>query len=191
MASGDNRDPPRIRSWITPKAAKGGASAIQGRGVHAVEAIAAGEVVAVKGGHIVDGSAVASLPGAIWNSAFQIAPDCFLAALTQDEYDGVMMRVNHSCEPNVGMGGNVVLVSMRDLAAGEELTIDYALFLGDPGFAMECRCGAASCRGVVKGTDWMRAELRQRYRGWFSWWLQQEIARHQGGGPVTGVGLPG
>lgn len=66
-----------------------------------------------------------------------------------------MMRVNHSCEPNVGMGGNVLLVSMRDIAAGEELTIDYALFLGDPGFAMECRCGAAACRRVVKGTDWM------------------------------------
>jgi len=26
---------------------------------------------------------------------------------------------------------------MRDIAAGEELTIDYALFLGDAGFAME------------------------------------------------------
>ena len=48
-----------------------------------------------------------------------------------------MMRVNHSCEPNVGMGGNVLLVSMRDIAAGEELTIDHALFLGDAGFAME------------------------------------------------------
>jgi SET domain/Glucose / Sorbosone dehydrogenase len=82
------------------------------------------------------------------------------------EYDGVMMRVNHSCEPNVGMGGNVLLVSMRDIAAGEELTIDYALFLGDPGFAMQCRCGAAACRGVVRGTDWMRADLRAARPGW-------------------------
>jgi hypothetical protein len=30
----------------------------------------------------------------------------------------------------VGMGGNILLVSMRDIAAGEELTIDHALFLG-------------------------------------------------------------
>lgn len=97
------------------------------------------------------------------------------AALTSGEYDGVMMRVNHSCAPNVGMGGNVLLVSMRDIAAGEELTIDYALFMADPGFAMECRCGTAACRGTVTGTDWTRAELQQRYRGWFSWWLQREI----------------
>jgi len=147
--------------------------------VHAVEVIAGGAVVAVKGGHIVDGSAVARLPDAIRNSAFQIAADCYLAALTHDEHEGVLMRVNHSCEPNVGVGGNVLLVSMRDIAAGEELTIDYALFLGDPGFAMECRCGTAACRGVVKGTDWMRTDLRERYRGWFSWWLQQKIAQTQ------------
>lgn len=112
MASGYYGDPPpRVRSWVTPKAAKGGASAIEGRGVHAVKAIAAGEIVAgeivaVKGGHVVTSPVAASLPESIRNSAFQIGPDQFLAALTQDEYDGVMMRVNHSCEPNVSMGGN-------------------------------------------------------------------------------------
>ena len=75
MTAGDHDDRPRVRSWITPKAAKGGASAIEGRGVHAVEPIAGGEVVAVKGGHIVDGPAVAGLPEAIRDSAFPIAAD--------------------------------------------------------------------------------------------------------------------
>lgn len=179
MPNGAYDDRPRVRSWITPKASKGGASAIAGQGVHAAEQIASGEVVAVKGGHIVDGSTVAGLPSAISDSAFPIAEDRFVAALTHDEYDGVMMRVNHSCEPNVGMGGNVLLVSMRDIAAGEELTIDYALFLGDPGFAMACRCQTPACRGMVKGTDWMRTDVRERYRGWFSWWLQQKITQTQ------------
>jgi hypothetical protein len=68
---------------------------------------------------------------------------------------------------------------MREIAAGEELTIDYSLFLGDPGFAMKCRCAAAACRGVVRGTDWMRTDIQERYRGWFSWWLQQKIAQTQ------------
>jgi hypothetical protein len=177
MPGGDDEDRPRVRSWITPKATKGGASAIVGRGVHAAEVIAGGQVVAVKGGHIMDGSAAAGLPEAIRDSAFPIGPDLFLAALAPGEYDGVMMRVNHSCEPNVGMGGNVLLVAMRDIAVGEELTIDYALFLGDPGFAMDCRCGTAACRAVVRGTDWMRTDVRERYRGWFAWWLQQKIAQ--------------
>jgi uncharacterized protein len=179
MPAGAFEDPPRVRSWVTPKAAKGGPSAIEGRGVHAVEAIAGGEVVAVKGGHIIDGAAVAGLPEALRDSAFPVAADLFVAALTPGEYDGVLMRINHSREPNVGMGGNVVLVAMRDIAAGEELTIDYALFLAGPGFAMDCRCQAAACRGMVTGTDWTRPGLRERYRGWFSWWLQQKITQTQ------------
>jgi hypothetical protein len=65
--------------------------------------------------------------------------------------------------------------------AARLLTIDYALFLGDdPDFAMDCRCGAAACRGTVRGTDWMRPDLQERYRGWFSWWLQQKIAKARG-----------
>jgi len=40
----------------------------------------------------------------------------------------VMLFINHSCEPNVGFAGNVVLVAMRDIEAGEELTTDYAMF---------------------------------------------------------------
>jgi uncharacterized protein len=188
MPTGDAGDPPRVRSWITPKAVKGGASGIEGMGVHAIEAIADGEVVAVKGGHIVDGAAVAGLPEAIRDSAFQIAADCFLAALTRDEHDGVMMRVNHSCGPNVGIGGNVLLVSMRDIAAGEELTLDYAMFLTDPGFAMECHCGAVGCRGTVTGIDWTRADLQERYGGWFSWWLQQKITATNRPGSPPGQG---
>jgi hypothetical protein len=30
---------------------------------------------------------------------------------------------------------------------------------------------------VVQGTDWMRADLQQRYQGWFSWWLRQKMAQ--------------
>jgi SET domain-containing protein len=39
------------------------------------------------------------------------------------------MLINHSREPNVGFAGNTVLVAMRDISPGEELTTDYALFI--------------------------------------------------------------
>jgi uncharacterized protein len=106
-------------------------------------------------------------------------PAVFLAALSREEYDGVLMRVNHSCEPNVGMGGNVVLVSMRDIAAGEELTIDYALFLADPGFAMDCRCRTPACRGVVRGNGLDARRLAGALPGMVSWWLQRKITQSQ------------
>lgn len=64
-----------------------------------------------------------------------------------------MVFINHSCEPNVGFAGNVVLVAMRDIAAGEELTTDYALF-DDYDGAMDCTSGTLSCRRTIGGRDW-------------------------------------
>jgi SET domain-containing protein len=168
------QSPPTVSSYISPKATKGTPSAIAGRGLVAIEPIAAGEVVAIKGGHIVDSATMHALPPALQNSEIQIADGFHLAALTDEEYEPVMLFINHSCEPNVGFAGNVVLVAMRDVAAGEELTTDYALF-DDSDEVMTCACGTPSCRGTVSGRDWRRPELQARYAGWFSWYLQRRI----------------
>ena len=161
-------------SWITPKAHKGAASGISGRGLHAAEPISAGEVVAVKGGHIVTTQTLRELPDPLPNSEIQIADGLHLVALTRSEYEPVMLFINHSCDPNVGFGGNTVLVAMRDVAAGEELTTDYAPF-DDYDGQMTCNCGTSSCRRTVDGRDWQRRELQHRYRGYFSWYLQCKI----------------
>lgn len=168
--------PPSVSSFISPKAVKGTPSSIAGRGLVALEPFAAGEVVAIKGGHIVDTATMRALPASLQNSEIQIADEFHLVALTGEEYEPVMLFINHSCEPNVGFAGNVVLVAMHDVAAGEELTTDYALF-DDSDEVMACACGAASCRGTVTGRDWQRPELQARYAGWFSWYLQRRIDR--------------
>jgi uncharacterized protein len=161
-------------SWITPKARKGVSSAIAGRGLFATGRISSGEVVAVKGGHIVTTEALAALAGPLPNSEIQIADGLHLAALSPEEYEPVMLFINHSCEPNVGFGGNVVLVAMNDIDPGRELTTDYALF-DDYDGQMTCNCATAPCRGVIDGHDWRRPELQDRYRGYFSWYLQRKI----------------
>ena len=165
---------PVVESWISPKARKGVPSGIAGRGLFAVEAIDAGEIVAVKGGHIVDSSTLATLPARLQNSEIQIAEGLHLVALTEEEYEPVMLFINHSCEPNVGFAGNVVLAAMRDVAAGEELTTDYALF-DVHGTAMACGCGTPSCRGTITGDDWRDPVLRRRYAGWFSRYLADRL----------------
>ena len=53
-----------VSSYISPKAAKGRASAIEGRGLVAVAPIAKDEIVAIKGGHLVDSDTLAAVPGA-------------------------------------------------------------------------------------------------------------------------------
>jgi SET domain-containing protein len=163
-----------VSTWISPKAAKGVPSEVSGRGLRAVEPIEAGEVVAVKGGHIVTTDELRSLPEKLQNSDVQITDDLHLVALAEEEYEAVMLFINHSCEPNVGFAGNVVLVTMRDVAAGEELTTDYALFDDYEG-AMDCTCGSSACRRRVDGRDWRRPDLQARYRGYFSWYLQRKI----------------
>jgi hypothetical protein len=40
---------------------------------------------------------------------------------------------------------------------------------------MECHCGASTCRRIVTGQDWRRPDLQEKYRGYFSWYLEQKI----------------
>lgn len=87
---------PTVSSYISPKARKGAPSGIQGRGLVAVEPIAKGEVVAVKGGHVVDTVTLRRLPPRLKNSEVQIAEGLDLVALNDDEYEAVMLFLNHS-----------------------------------------------------------------------------------------------
>ena len=83
---------------------------------------------------------------------------------------------NHSCDPNLGVLGNVVLVALRPVATDEELTFDYAMTDADSYDEFDCACLADDCRGKVTGYDWMIPEVQQRYRGHFSTYLERRIA---------------
>jgi SET domain-containing protein len=147
-------------------------SPIQGRGLFARAAIARGEIVAIKG--VLDTAAWHRLEPVLGPAEIQIAEDFVIAPSRPDERDGAMLFTNHSCEPNIAIQGQIVLVAMRDIAAGEELTHDWAT-TDDADYTMACRCGSAKCRGTITGKDWMKPELQQRYRGWFCWHLQRKL----------------
>ena len=57
---------------------------------------------------------------------------------------------NHSCDPNAEFRG-LDIVARRDIAAGEELTLDYAMIMNEQSEPFRCTCGAASCRGDIRG----------------------------------------
>src|SRR5262245_20990573 len=158
-----------IASYRSPKTVVR-RSRIVGRGLFADAAIAKGEVVCVKGGHLLCAAEFEKYRSVANEAELQIADDLFLAPVSEAEFEGVMMFLNHSCEPNVGIQGRIVFVAMRDIAAGEELTLDYATIDHDTE-PMACRCGAESCRGVITGQDWRKPELRQKYGSYFAWYL--------------------
>ncbi|MGH7413167.1 MAG: SET domain-containing protein [Candidatus Rokuibacteriota bacterium] len=149
-------------------------SPIHGKGLFATRAVARGEIVAVKGGHVLTAAQWAALEPALGPADIQVAEDLVIAPVTQTERDGGMLYTNHSCDPNLAIQGQIVLVAMRDIDAGEELTIDWAT-TDDGDYEMRCRCGSAHCRGTVTGKDWMKAELQEKYQGWFCWFLQRKI----------------
>jgi uncharacterized protein len=150
------------------------ASPIHGKGLFAKQAIARGETVAVKGGHVLSRGEWAALEPSLGPAEIQISDDLVIAPVHQAERDGSMLYTNHSCDPNLAIQGQIVLVAMRDIARDEELTIDWAT-TDDGDHEMQCRCGSPRCRSVVTGKDWMKPELQQRYCGWFCWFLQRKI----------------
>src|ERR1700720_985557 len=134
-------------SYISPKAVVKG-SPIHGQGLFAVEQIAKGEIVCIKGGYIFDRQTLRSMPDWYRAAEIQVADDLFIGPLSEDEREGSMIFSNHSCEPNMGVQGQIVFVAMRNLAAGEEVTHDWAM-TDDDEFERQCPCGAASCRRII------------------------------------------
>src|SRR6476659_319544 len=133
-------------------------SKIHGRGLFAIADIARDEIVAVKGGHIVDGRTLREkITPRLGPVEIQIDDDLFIAPVTEKERELSMLCSNHSCDPNLGVSGEITFVAMRDVSAGEELTHDWAM-TDDDDYSMECNCGAANCRRILTGKDWQRPE---------------------------------
>jgi SET domain-containing protein len=153
------------------------ASNIHGRGLFAMADIAKDEIVAVKGGHIVDRKTLRQqISPRLGPVEIQIDEDVFIAPVTEEEREGSMLYSNHSCNPNLGMRGEIAFVAMRHIRAGEELTHDWAT-TDDDDYSVECKCGAPNCRKILTGKDWQRADLQTRYAGYFSAYLARKNRR--------------
>lgn len=150
-------------------------SSIHGHGLFAKAPIAKGEIVAVKGGHIVNREQLREITPKLGPVEIQIGDDLFIAPVTQEEREASMLYSNHSCEANLGMRGEITFVALRDIRADEELTHDWCV-TDDEDYSVKCNCGSPKCRHVLTGKDWKRAELQERYAGYFSSYLAEKIA---------------
>ena len=161
-------------SYLSPKTVVH-ESKIHGHGLFAIADIAKDEIVAVKGGHIVDGKTLGDkIRPVLGPVEIQIDDDLFIAPVTEAERDWSMLYLNHACYPNLGVRGEITFVAMRDIRAGEELTHDWAM-TDDDDYSVECNCGAPDCRKTLTGKDWQRPNLQKRYAGYFSAYLSRKI----------------
>lgn len=150
-------------------------SPIHGRGLFAKASIQKGEVVLIKGGHIVDRETLRrEVTPVLGPVEIQIGEDHFIAPVTNEERELSMLYSNHSCDPNLGMRGEITFVAMRDIQTGEEITHDWCT-TDDDDYSVECNCRSSKCRGTLTGKDWQRPELQKRYAGYFSAYLAAKI----------------
>ena len=83
--------------------------------------------------------------------------------------DGNGPKVNHSCDPNCGVRinpdvGGFDFVARRPIAAGQEITFDYAMrnYVIEH-FPAVCLCGTQLCRGAVTGWRDLPDERKAAY----------------------------
>lgn len=122
-----------------------------------------------------DAAAFALVQNEVSPAEIQIEDDLYIAPASAEEVEANILCLNHCCEPNVGVGGQITFVAMCDIPAGVELTIDYAMIDGDPAEQMVCACGVKACRRIITGNDWRLPELQQRYAGHFSRYLYERF----------------
>ncbi len=163
-------------SWLSPKL-EVRPSATHKKGVFAREYVPASERIAILGGDVMLIEEIKRLPEHLQDYPMQIEERFVLGSRTTIEDTDFF---NHSCDPNAGFRGQIFLVAMRLIPAGEEVTFDYAMVVSqsvgsDVVFEMDCQCGASLCRRVITEHDWKRADLRERYRGFFSQYLEDKI----------------
>jgi len=147
-------------------------SKINSFGTFAIEDIKKGEMIYIRGGYILTKEELF-----YYNTAdgyWPLSDNYFLGAKTEEEFRKQKVYVNHSCDANCGIRGEITCIAMRDIRKGEELTQDYGL-LDNESYSFECNCGAENCRGIVTGHDWMKTELQKKYKGYFAAYLQEKI----------------
>ncbi len=175
-------------NWLTPKAQARPAGG-KGWGSFAIEPITRGETVAAFGGWVIDRSTLDTLSDDRQSRSIQVDEDLYLVSADTPEAGDML---NHSCEPNSGLSGSSLLVAMRDIEVGEELTFDYAMCDASDYDEFTCLCGVPTCRQVVTGSDWRDPVLQAKYLGWFSPYLVKRIAALPPieGTPTEGPAVP-
>ena len=134
----------------------------RGWGLIAVEKIGKGDLVQEYVGEVVDAETKEDILKK-WARDHPNDPNFYVMSLSKGwfidarEVANLSRFINHSCDPNcvllpINVSGYMrnAIMALRDIAPGEFLSYDYH-FDTRHGDRFVCRCGAAKCRGTMKG----------------------------------------
>ncbi len=141
-------------------------NSIAGYGIYAIRNISKGEVIFKgegKSQRIITKRHVEKY----WNEeeklnfrryAYPVSEEVFIL---WDEEPSEWAPQNHSCEANTAFDGLDVR-ALRDIPAGEELTLDYAHFLDHNMEPFDCQCGSSICKKLIRGPQANTLNLREQ-----------------------------
>lgn len=76
-----------------------------------------------------------------------------------------LQYINHDCDPNVFFDvEEYVLVTLRDIEAGEELRFFYPSTEWSMDNSFDCICSSSSCLGKIQGAAFLPIDVLAKYR---------------------------
>ncbi|HEY4963466.1 MAG TPA: SET domain-containing protein-lysine N-methyltransferase [Candidatus Saccharimonadales bacterium] len=176
-----------VTSWRRDGVERRDGSEIEGQGLFTTIDIEQHEILAVKGGRVVNEAEVRKLTaeGTLHGSQQQIGLDLFLVGLTEAEEDKNMIGYNHSCSPNafftwslnnMSMFGTAFLVSRKAIPASQEITTDHSVSHVSKTHRFVCNCQSPDCRVIIQPRyDYLSPEFQKQYKGEFPVYIQELI----------------
>ena len=171
-------------AYLTDKCEVRNRDVTGGKSVIAREHIDPGELIGVWSGRVVSTEELEGLAPEIRMHTVQVEEELYLASIGDSEPPDY---INHSCDPNAGLDGQIAIVAMRDIEPGDEVTIDYAMCDGSPYDEFDCACGTALCRGRVTGRGLARPGAVEALPGSF---LALSATPHRGTSTRAGPAPP-
>jgi uncharacterized protein len=127
-----------------------------GRGLFAVKNIPAHTPICTINGPLLS-FAETILLGDKESHAMQIDRDKYILC------DPPFLYSNHSCDPNCAISKDLVCYTLIDIKENQELLWDYSTSMLERHWQMQCNCGAACCRKIIRDFDLLPEIVQQKY----------------------------
>ncbi len=132
-------------------------SAIHGQGMFAGEDIRNGEHIQIIRGTIAHKVTHSARDSHIIGNWIGIGKDLWIKPLEP------FLHLNHSCEPNAAIFGKRILVALKNIRLGQEITMDYSITDADMHWKIPCHCGAKYCRKNILPIQKLSPKIFKKY----------------------------
>ena len=168
----------KLHSYLSPKCYIK-KSPLGGKGIFARAEIKKGELVALWGGKVFSLEEIekkcVNKPHFATHTV-SIFDNFYLGPITENGFDDTEY-FNHSCTPNVGVKGQIVIVARKKIHTNEELCFDYDTTETNAEGSFYCKCKSKSCRGLIDGSSWKNPNFCKKNREYLSYYINNKIEK--------------